>query len=43
MQEHGGVIEAVSRPAGGTLFHLEFPWSKAGARVMAAARKPVNA
>jgi len=25
IQEHGAVIEAQSRPGGGTCFHLEFP------------------
>jgi hypothetical protein len=25
IQEHGGVIEAISRPGEGTCFHLEFP------------------
>jgi signal transduction histidine kinase len=48
MQEHGGTIEAFSRPAGGTRFHLELPWWKAIARVRNeqapdAQRKPVNA
>jgi len=48
MQEHGGTIEAFSRPAGGTRFHLELPWWKATARVRNeeapdAQRKPVNA
>ena len=25
IQEHGGAIEAISRPGEGTCFHLEFP------------------
>jgi hypothetical protein len=25
IQEHGGAIEAISRPGGGTCFRLEFP------------------
>ena len=29
IQEHGGAIEAVSRPGEGTCFHLEFPAIKA--------------
>ena len=29
IQEHGGAIEAVSRPGEGTCFHLEFPASRA--------------
>ena len=29
VQEHNGSIEVFRRPAGGTRFHLELPWSKA--------------
>lgn len=43
MQEHGGTIEASSRPGGGTCFHLELPWAKAARRAHAAQRNPVNA
>ncbi len=43
VHEHGGAIEVLSRPGGGTCFHLEFPWSKAGEPPVEAARKPVNA
>ncbi|HUJ21795.1 MAG TPA: ATP-binding protein [Bryobacteraceae bacterium] len=48
IQEHGGVIEAFSRPGGGTRFHVELPWSKAAARARdkqtaGAPRNPVNA
>lgn len=48
MQEHGGTIEAFSRPGGGTRFHLELPWWKATPRARneqapEVQRKPVNA
>jgi signal transduction histidine kinase len=33
IQEHGGAIEAISKPGEGTCFHMEFP----------VVRKPVNA
>ncbi len=43
IQEHAGSIEAFSRPGGGTRFHIELPWSKAGVRLREAQGKPVNA
>ena len=33
IQEHGGAIEAVSRPGEGTCFHLEFPGIRKAAHV----------